>query len=507
MSEEYGEEFQTDILRAFASDPSFFLTAAQQLAVRDFDSVWHRLVFGTMMRHREVFNEAPAAGSFRNEVADEIKAIRSDEPDPLVPEVSEDDERRAFELVDVVVEALRSPDRSGTKYWQSKLPGFVAQQRVRDLRDDMTVLEQVQVARRIANDADSIATAGDIEILDDEGYDVDSEFTEEAGLEKGMRWGTGIWPFDRRMGGGGLLRGQVGAISAPTGLGKSTIMTNIAANMAINGYYSLFVSLEDKVETVRNRYAAIVGNFDATCTQEPKPKWPEEIKREYRFVYSRESPVHGMLSIVNGSGSSPSCSKIEKMIEQWQNVLRERGVPDDRVAGVFVDYVSRVSHEGLKIKRDPSLYERELAIMEELARISERRSVVLWTAVQANREAIKKNNVGKDGVANSVGALFPCAAAFGVTVPKKPGETDSSTMDDEHPYDVRTSGREQKLTRCDRKLRVNVIKMREAATEDQVFYVYQGPSLRIWTNDHEARQAERWARENNRLEMYAVMRK
>jgi hypothetical protein len=144
--------------------------------------------------------------------------------------------------------------------------------------------------------------------------------------------------------------------------------------------------------------------------------------------------------------------------------------------------------------------------MDELTRISERRKVILWTAVQANRDAMKKNNVDKSGVANSVGALFPCAAAFGVTVPKKDGETDSSTMSkDDAPYDVRT-GDSSRITRCDRKLRVNVIKMREAATENQVFYVYQGPSLRIWTNDQDARNAEKWLKDNNKAEMYAVMR-
>jgi hypothetical protein len=39
-----------------------------------------------------------------------------------------------------------------------------------------------------------------------------------------------------------------------------------------------------------------------------------------------------------------------------------------------------------------------------------------------------------------------------------------------------------------------------------VFYVYQGPSLRIWTNDQDARNAEKWLKDNNKAEMYAVMR-
>lgn len=499
----YDSLFQADLIKALAADPDFFLTT--KLKITDFDDPDLRIVFGTMMRHKEVFNEAPAAGSFSNEVIDEIQAVMNGEDSAIVQELTDSQAKTAAELADAIVEILKNPDKSGTKYWRSKLPGFIAQQRARRQIDGtMPLLDQVNVARRIADEAEAAGSAGGIQIKMDEDYDVDAEFAETEGLAKGVRIGTGIWPIDRRMGGGGLVKGQIGAIMAPTGVGKSTIMTNIAANMAINGYYSLFLSLEDKPETVRNRYAAIVGNFDATCMQDPKPKWPEEIKEEYRRIYSRDSPVYNMFTPLDGTDHKPTCAEIEATIKQWRQMLYDRGVPEDRIVGVFVDYVKRVSHQGLDLPRNPQLYQMYGAIMEELTRVAARQNVILWTAMQANREATKRNDVDKTGASDSFDALQPCFAAFSVVVPKKPGEVDSSTMGQE--YDKRSSA-SKPLTRCDRKLRFRIVKMREAATEDQVFYVYQGPSLRVWTNDQEARDAESWKRANDREKMYAAMRR
>ena len=509
MSEPYGREFQVDLLKALASDADFFLTT--KLMVSDFDDPDLRIVFGTMTRHKEVFNEAPGAGSFANEVFDEVQTVMDGGDSAIVPELTEDQAMKAGELADIVVERLKSPDKSGTKYWRSKLPGFIAQQRARNRIDGtMPLLDQVNTAKKIAEEAEAAGTSGGIQIRMDEDYDVEAEFADTDGLAKGVRIGTGIWPIDRRMGGGGLVKGQIGAIMAPTGVGKSTIMTNIAANMSLNGYYSLFLSLEDKEETVRNRYAAIVANFDASCMQDPKPKWPAEIKEEYKRVYSKGSPVYNMFTPLDGTDHMPTCAEIEATIKQWREMLYDRGVPEERIVGVFVDYVKRVSPAGLGLPRNAQPYQVYGAIMDELTRVASRQNVILWTAIQANRESVKKNDVDKTGASDSYEALYPCFAAFSVVVPKKTGEEDKSTVgkddEDRQEYDKRSES-SKPLTRCDRKLRFRIVKMREAATENQVFYVYQGPSLRIWTNDQDAKDAEDWKRSNDRGKMYAAMRR
>lgn len=501
---DYGQSFQEGLVKALASDTDFFLTT--NLEVSDFDDPGVRVVFGTMMRHKEVFNESPGAGSFENEVMDEVQAVVEGSDTAIVRELTEQQAKVVGELTDAVVEALRNPDKSGTKYWRSKLPGFVAQQRARNrINGNLSLLDQVNEARKIAQEAEAAGSSGGIQIKMDEDYDVESEFVETDKLVKGVRVGTGIWPIDRRMGGGGLVKGQIGAIMAPTGVGKSTIMTNIAANMAINGYYSLFLSLEDKPETVRNRYAAIVGNFDATCMQDPKPKWPEEIKEEYKRIYSKDSPVYNMFTPLDGTDHKPTCAEIEATIKQWRQMLYDRGIPEEQIVGVFVDYVKRVSPQGLDLPKNPQPYQVYGAIMEELTRVASRQNVILWTAIQANRESVKKNDVDKTGASDSFEALHPCFAAFSVVVPKKNGEEDKSTVDKQE-YDKRSDANKP-LTRCDRKLRFRIVKMREAQTEDQVFYVYQGPSLRVWTSESEAEDAEDWKRANDREKMYAAMRR
>ncbi len=63
---------------------------------------------------------------------------------------------------------------------------------------------------------------------------------------------TGIKEFDRVMG-GGIVRDSVTIISAPPGMGKSTILLEVANNLADQGYKVLYASGEESDSQIKSR--------------------------------------------------------------------------------------------------------------------------------------------------------------------------------------------------------------------------------------------------------------
>lgn len=82
-----------------------------------------------------------------------------------------------------------------------------------------------------------------------------------ASLEAPARLSTGIGEFDRVLG-GGLVTGSVVLIAGEPGVGKSTLMLQVAAGLAARGSKVLLICGEESVEQVAER-AGRVGALDS----------------------------------------------------------------------------------------------------------------------------------------------------------------------------------------------------------------------------------------------------
>ena len=74
----------------------------------------------------------------------------------------------------------------------------------------------------------------------------------EISTENVTAWPTGVGEFDRVLG-GGLVPGAVVLLSGEPGVGKSTLLLEVAANAAKRGLRVLYVSGEESVGQVRLR--------------------------------------------------------------------------------------------------------------------------------------------------------------------------------------------------------------------------------------------------------------
>ena len=74
----------------------------------------------------------------------------------------------------------------------------------------------------------------------------------DADIPVPERMMTGIAEFDRALG-GGLVPGSATLIGGDPGIGKSTLLLQVAARMAQSGVTSVYVSGEEAADQVRRR--------------------------------------------------------------------------------------------------------------------------------------------------------------------------------------------------------------------------------------------------------------
>src|ERR1051325_8326910 len=67
-----------------------------------------------------------------------------------------------------------------------------------------------------------------------------------------VRTATGVLEFDRVLG-GGVVPGSLILLGGPPGIGKSTLMLQVAAGLASNQNKGLYISGEESLEQVKDR--------------------------------------------------------------------------------------------------------------------------------------------------------------------------------------------------------------------------------------------------------------
>lgn len=283
---------------------------------------------------------------------------------------------------------------------------------------------------------------------------------------------------------------------------NTTFMINFAANMALLGYYTLFISLEMGPKEIFKRYTAMLGNFDATLLHSNVSLWPPDALKRARLVSGKKSPFYGRFEIVDGRKKLFTVPMVEGAVKSWRERLLSEGVPENRIAAVFVDYLGKMDASGLPgINKNSSPYDQERKIMDAMDGLATRQNVILWTATQTNREGFGRAQQSVKNISNSIGAVFPTYLAIALGEP--PNEAAASGA--QYEFEVETK-KTNLLTRVDRKLVITILKSRDAQTEGQYFTVYQGPTLRVWTNRQQATTAMDIASRMSMDELYAALR-
>lgn len=212
---------------------------------------------------------------------------------------------------------------------------------------------------------------------------------------------TGIPELDAKdILGGGLGRGEIGVITANTGVGKSHFLVQMGANAMRAGKDVLHYTFELTEQAVGIRYDSNLCDISSSDVIDNK-------KRVIDF-YEKEEGL-GRLIIKEYPTGAATVNTIRNHIEKL--ALR-----NFKPSLVLIDYADIMRSSR---KYDSLRHELKL-IYEELRNLSMELRIPLWTASQANRDSANSDIVGLENMAEAYGKAM--VADLVISISRKAAE-------------------------------------------------------------------------------------
>ena len=193
---------------------------------------------------------------------------------------------------------------------------------------------------------------------------------------------TGIDGIDNLLN-GGLAKGELGVILAPTGVGKTTILTRFA-NTAFNmGYNVLQIFFEDNPKIIQRKHF--------TCWTGIEPQKLSEHKEKV-LSKADEMKTNGGKLILKKLASD------EFTIAQIKNQIRKITAEGVTLDIVVLDYIDCVIPD----RSYNDEWKGEGSVMRKFEGMCHELNLVGWTAAQGNRSSISSEVVTTDQMGGSI---------------------------------------------------------------------------------------------------------
>ena len=199
---------------------------------------------------------------------------------------------------------------------------------------------------------------------------------------------------------GGLGRGEIGVVTANTGVGKSHYLVQMGANAMRRGKNVLHYTFELTEQAVGIRYDSNLCNISSSDVVDQK---------DYVKKFYEDNEDLGRLIIKEYPTGYPSVTTLRNHIEK----LALRGFKPSVLVIDYADIMrSTRSYDSLR-------HELKL-IYEELRNLAMELRIPIWTASQANRDSANSDIVGLENMSEAYGKAM--VADLVVSLSRKPTE-------------------------------------------------------------------------------------
>jgi len=183
---------------------------------------------------------------------------------------------------------------------------------------------------------------------------------------------------------GGLAKGEIGVILAPTGVGKSTILTKMS-NHAFNlGFNVLQIFFEDNPKVIQRKHFTLWTKVHPDDLSEKK----DEVMRKVAEI--QESMPNKLIM-----KKLPSDTMTMLQIKSQIRKMVSDGIKVDMVVLDYIDCVVPDKNLGDEWKSEGSVMRAFEAMCHEM-------NLVGWTATQGNRASISSEVVTTDQMGGSI---------------------------------------------------------------------------------------------------------
>ena len=215
------------------------------------------------------------------------------------------------------------------------------------------------------------------------GYEYLTDFEERYTLKARNPQSTG-WKHIDDITAGGLGKSELGVVVAPTGAGKSMVLTCLGAQAIKEGKTVVHYTMELSDKVIGRRYDSCITNIALN-----------ELNSFKEQVYEEISELNGSLIIKEYPTKSASTQTIKTHLEK----LKKRGV---EVGMIIVDYADLLKPVHISREKRHDLEN----IYEELRGMAQENECPIWTASQTNRSGLNAEVVTMEAISEAFNKCF-----------------------------------------------------------------------------------------------------
>ena len=361
----FGKNFQEKLVQCMFYDRSFYDQMSDIFDIYFLELKYLRLFYSRLAGYRNTYEKHPSVDIMTSVIKTEL----DDETEVVKKQVRDYFARIA---VTNVVE--------DSEYVKATALDFCKKQKLKE-----AIMKSVGLLKTSSFDEikEVIDSAMKLGLDNNHGYDYLLDFEERFMLKSRNPMTTGWKPIDD-ITKGGLGRGELGVVIAPTGAGKSMALVHLGAQAVKAGKNVVYYTLE-LLDTV------VASRFDS-CITGIRLQDLTTLKDE---VYDEVKDLEGRLIIKEYPTKSANVNKLKQHLEK----LRFTGFEPDLICVDYGDLLSPIS--SYKEKR----IELE-TIYEDLRGMAQEFECPVWTASQTNRSGLNAEVVTMESISEAFNKCF-----------------------------------------------------------------------------------------------------
>lgn len=360
-----GNTFQLQLINQIIVDKDFSSSIMDVIEPIYFDNKYFKIILQMIKEYHKKYESTPNFDTLE-------QIIKSEVTQEMVAKI----------VLDTLTQIKEAPFE-GTTFVQEKALKFCKQQELQKAMDKAQKIitqgdfESYDKVEGLVRDALQVGEIdkGQTDVFADLDTVLDEDYRHPIPM--------GIPGIDKLLK-GGLAKGEIGVILAPTGVGKTTILSKIS-NTAFNlGYNVLQIFFEDNPKIIQRKHFTMWTGIEPDNLVNHK----EEVMGKIREI---KETMPNRLILKKLASDTMSMSQIKNQVRK----MIADGVKIDMILLDYIDCVLPESSSKDEWKAEGSVMRGFEAMCHEL-------NLVGWTATQGNRSSISAEVVTTDQMGGSI---------------------------------------------------------------------------------------------------------
>lgn len=374
----YGKSFQEKVVQALLVDKQY---AEQMLEVFDvsyFEPKYLQFLADRYFSYAKKYKVFPTLQLLLTIIRDELKTGT----DTIVRD----------QIVDYLQRIRSNPDSGDLQYVREKSLDFCKKQALKKALE--VAVEQIQ-AEKYESIVDGIKSAVMVGNAPQLGHDFFADYESRFTKLQRNAVPTGLSQIDKKeILNGGLGAGELGCVTAATGVGKSHFLINLGAYALTQGIDVLHYTFELSESAIGLRYDSNLCDMDSNTVIDNK----DQVLEKYKDMKL------GRLIIKEFPTNTASIYTLRSHLERLD-------VKGFRPGLIIIDYADIMR----STRQYDSLRHELKLIYEELRGLAAEKKIPIWTASQSNKEGSQSDIIDLNNMSEAYGKAQVADVVIGIS--------------------------------------------------------------------------------------------